>query len=345
MFMGSAKMGFRDIFRHKTTFCLFLIFLLSINIIVSSMFLSIYYSFSAAPVPNFVYSVVPISYDISDSDTEKITSGLNEVFNNGGYSALFSSYLDKKFNTNILVLLGKYEKNSDNRVIWAIPKNTSHIFAESFKDELGTVTQISPDSIDKNSVKSNNLLDKLYHPNVDLIKFESTNFKHLVDYKLSPDELNFIAENTEFSPADIRQGLDAKFENSFSDTFWYLHKDVNSNEDENNFIVRYVIPYILLLVVAIYISFTIFIQNLYQKMHKEYKIHLICGATKDNIFIRNSVFTFALTFANFFIINFLNNFSIDPVFFVNIVTSLLFIYTLRLINLIVLTKENLNISL
>lgn len=335
MFIDIVKLGIKDIIKYSKIFCLFEILIASISIIMISATLSIFSSVEGVITTSISYSAIPISYT---EDISNISNNLNEIFENGGYSLFSSSYLNEKFNSNILVLLGQYEKNSNSKVIWCVPKNFSN-------DEMGTIIKISPDSIDEKSINLINFKDILDNDNIELIKPNSMKFKHINDYKLIDVELISMIENTKFNDIDRENNLDIKFEKIFENTSLYLHKNIFSNKDEVHFIVYYVFIYVFLLVTSICISFIIFIQNLYKKMHKEYIIHLICGANKISIFIRNSVFVVFLITINFLLINHLNNFTFNIILIINIILSLIFIIFLELTTLSMLLKENLTASL
>lgn len=330
MFIDIIKLGIKDIIKYSQIFFLFEILIVSISIIMISAILSIFSSLENGITTSINYSVVPISYI---EDISNLSNNLEEIFKNGGYSYFSSSYLNENVNSNILVLLGQYEKKSDNRVIWCVPEKFS-------SEELGTIIKILPDSIDEKSIDLINLKYILDDDEIELINPNSIKFKHINDYKLIDTELISMIENTKFNNIDIANNLDIKFEKIFENTSLYLYKNIFSNKDEVNFIVYYVFIYVFLLVISICISFIIFIQNLYKKMHKEYIIHIICGANKRSIFVRNSVFIVFLITINFLLINYLNNFILDIVFIINIIISLIFIIVLELTTLSMLLKEN-----
>ena len=112
-----------------------------------------------------------------------------------------------------------------------------------------------------------------------------------------------------------------------------------------DFILKYIYFYVFLLLLAFLLSFGIFIKNLYKRLLREYKIHIICGATKKSIFIRNSVFVLSLAVFNFMIINFLNRFNYDIIFFLNIGLNIVFVLLLEFVILNMLIREDLSTTL
>lgn len=332
MFTDIVKLGVKDIIKHRRIFCLFTILIISISIIMVSAILSILPDEETDNTTPVNYSVIPISYT---TDTINTSNDLNNIYEIGGYSFFASSYLNERFNSDILVLLGQYEKNTNNNVIWCVPKDFN-------SDELGEIVKVLPEAIDDTV----NGLDIIFEDEYQmLIKFNSMEYKHLIDYKLIGTELIYLIENTNFSDVDIENGLDISFEELFPNQSFSLYKNISSNKEEVYFIVYYVFLYVLMLILSLCVSFIIFIQNLYKKMHKEYMVHLTCGASKLSIFIRNSMFVVLLASVNFILINYLNGWSLNIIFCINIIITFIFIIVLESTTLRMLIKENLTTSL
>lgn len=73
-----------------------------------------------------------------------------------------------------------------------------------------------------------------------------------------------------------------------------LKKHISYENEEISFILKYIYFYVFLILLLFIISFGIFSKNLYNKLFREYKIHIICGATKKSIFIQKSGFVLSL---------------------------------------------------
>lgn len=167
-------------------------------------------------------------------------------------------------------------------------------------------------------------------------------FDSIKEFKLTLDEYISLIENTSFIKSDIEKGIDIEFENLFSNKDLFLKRHINSNDKEFHFIKSYIFVYIVLLLMSFFICFYIFIKNLFKKLIREYKIHMISGADLKGIFIRNSCFILSLILINFILIMFLNKFKLDTIFFINLFSNIFYFLSLEIIVLIIILKTDLS---
>ena len=216
---------------------------------------------------------------------------------------------------------------------------------ELFKQKEKTLKVVSADELDKIKFKTVGVDLEIDDDNLVFLEVAKKETS-LSDFKLNPAELKDLIEGTKFTDKELKNGLDEEFEKAILNSDIVFKKHINSvNMTDVDFILKYIYFYVFLLLLAFLLSFGIFIKNLYKRLLREYKIHIICGATKKSIFIRNSVFVLSLAVFNFMIINFLNRFNYDIIFFINIGINIVFILTLEFVILNMLIREDLSTTL
>lgn len=336
MFTDMILEGFRDILKNKMAFFLIELLLISTSILLLSSYYSLDYE--SENVQYSPYTAVPIS--CSSSETDDILLQLNNIYHDGGYSWFISEKLREKYNTSIAVLAGNID-SSDNTnepvLLWAIPYEKRSMLQS---DDFQGAHIIEQDQLDTEYITMNNVI---LNEDVILIEVPDSSLKNISDYGLNITEITELIENTKFSEEDKKNQLDTRFEKIFEDSPLYIVPHENTSNEEITFIFRYVFPYILLVMLTTSVAFILFIKSLYQTMFTTYKIHMLVGATKKNIFIRNAIFTVSLVVISFAVLNILNNFQINNLFFISILLSLLFLMIFLLTTVFFLKKENLNI--
>ena len=328
--------GLKDIFKNKMAFCLIELLLISISILLLSSYYSLDYE--SNEVQSNPYTAVPIS--CSPIDTEDILMQMNDVYQDGGYSWFISEEICQKYNTSIVILTGNMDSSNNTSrpvLLWAIPYAQKNLLQ---LDDFQGVNIIEQDELSTEYINMNNAI--LEEP-VILIEVPDSSLGNISNYALDFTDIIGLIENTKFSEEDKNKKLDTRFEKIFENSPLYIVPPDNTSNGEIVFIFQYVLPYILLVILTVSVAFILFIKRIYQTMFTTYKIHMLAGATKKNIFIRNAVFTISLVSLSFVVQNILNNFEVNNLFYISILLSLLFLITFLLTTLLFLKKENLNI--
>lgn len=339
MFLDILKLGIKDIFKYKREFLILELVIMIITLISISSFGSMISVFESEKFETY-YSAVPISYDQKEKDS--IINRLDSIFKKGGYTYFYSDYVNTKFDVEVLVLVGKYEDRSENNIIWCVPKEDLRKLKNS---SLGKIEIINSRKINEKKMELIGMENLLKDKSVQLIKFEGEEFKNLANYQIADIELIALSEEAKLADNIDNNDVHKEFEKAFENTFLHLQKDEFSNIEEISFVKRFMSVYIIVSIMVVALGIVIVTKHIYAKLHREYIIHLICGATKLNIFIRNSIFLMFLIGINFLFMGYLNAFHIDAFFIINIFISLIFIIIFELITLRILIKEDLSIKL
>lgn len=339
MVIDNIKLGFRDIKRNTRIFILFGLLILSISVILSFSTYALNLALKESKDTEVSYFAIPVSYEMKDFI--KVEDGVDKLLKKGGYTKFVSEYVNEEKGIFIQIFIGKFQKSSENRVLFAI--NSEDL--ELFKQKEKTLKVVSADELDKIKFKTVGVDLEIDDDNLVFLEVAKKETS-LSDFKLNPAELKDLIEGTKFTDKELKNGLDEEFEKAILNSDIVFKKHINSvNMTDVDFILKYIYFYVFLLLLAFLLSFGIFIKNLYKRLLREYKIHIICGATKKSIFIRNSVFVLSLAVFNFMMINFLNRFNYDIIFFINIGINIVFILTLEFVILNMLIREDLSTTL
>ncbi|MEB3025210.1 MULTISPECIES: hypothetical protein [unclassified Parvimonas] len=339
MVIDNIKLGFRDIKRNTRIFILFGLLILSISVILSFSTYALNLALKESKDTEVSYFAILVSYEMKDFI--KVEDRVDKLLKKGGYTKFVSEYVNEEKGIFIQIFIGKFQKSSENRVLFAI--NSEDL--ELFKQKEKTLKVVSADELDKIKFKTVGVDLEIDDDNLVFLEVAKKETS-LSDFKLNPAELKDLIEGTKFTDKELKNGLDEEFEKAILNSDIVFKKHINSvNMTDVDFILKYIYFYVFLLLLAFLLSFGIFIKNLYKRLLREYKIHIICGATKKSIFIRNSVFVLSLAVFNFMIINFLNRFNYDIIFFINIGINIVFILTLEFVILNMLIREDLSTTL
>ena len=339
MVIDNIKLGFRDIKRNTRIFILFGLLILSISVILSFSTYALNLALKESKDTEVSYFAIPVSYEMKDFI--KVEDRVDKLLKKGGYTKFVSEYVNEEKGIFIQIFIGKFQKSSENRVLFAI--NSEDL--ELFKQKEKTLKVVSADELDKIKFKTVGVDLEIDDDNLVFLEVAKKETS-LSDFKLNPAELKDLIEGTKFTDKELKNGLDEEFEKAILNSDIVFKKHINSvNMTDVDFILKYIYFYVFLLLLAFLLSFGIFIKNLYKRLLREYKIHIICGATKKSIFIRNSVFVLSLAVFNFMMINFLNRFNYDIIFFINIGINIVFILTLEFVILNMLIREDLSTTL
>ncbi|MEB3057951.1 MULTISPECIES: hypothetical protein [Parvimonas] len=339
MVIDNIKLGFRDIKRNTRIFILFGLLILSISVILSFSTYALNLALKESKDTEVSYFAIPVSYEMKDFI--KVEDRVDKLLKKGGYTKFVSEYVNEEKGIFIQIFIGKFQKSSENRVLFAI--NSEDL--ELFKQKEKTLKVVSADELDKIKFKTVGVDLEIDDDNLVFLEVAKKETS-LSDFKLNPAELKDLIEGTKFTDKELKNGLDEEFEKAILNSDIVFKKHINSvNMTDVDFILKYIYFYVFLLLLAFLLSFGIFIKNLYKRLLREYKIHIICGATKKSIFIRNSVFVLSLAVFNFMIINFLNRFNYDIIFFLNIGLNIVFVLLLEFVILNMLIREDLSTTL
>ena len=339
MVIDNIKLGFRDIKRNTRIFILFGLLILSISVVLSFSTYALNLALKESKDTEVSYFAIPVSSEMKDFI--KVEDGVDKLLKKGGYTKFVSEYVNEEKGIFIQIFIGKFQKSSENRVLFAI--NSEDL--ELFKQKEKTLKVVSADELDKIKFKTVGVDLEIDDDNLVFLEVAKKETS-LSDFKLNPAELKDLIEGTKFTDKELKNGLDEEFEKAILNSDIVFKKHINSvNMTDVDFILKYIYFYVFLLLLAFLLSFGIFIKNLYKRLLREYKIHIICGATKKSIFIRNSVFVLSLAVFNFMIINFLNRFNYDIIFFLNIGLNIVFVLLLEFVILNMLIREDLSTTL
>jgi hypothetical protein len=339
MVIDNIKLGFRDIKRNTRIFILFGLLILSISVVLSFSTYALNLALKESKDTEVSYFAIPVSYEMKDFI--KVEDRVDKLLKKGGYTKFVSEYVNEEKGIFIQIFIGKFQKSSENRVLFAI--NSEDL--ELFKQKEKTLKVVSADELDKIKFKTVGVDLEIDDDNLVFLEVAKKETS-LSDFKLNPAELKDLIEGTKFTDKELKNGLDEEFEKAILNSDIVFKKHINSvNMTDVDFILKYIYFYVFLLLLAFLLSFGIFIKNLYKRLLREYKIHIICGATKKSIFIRNSVFVLSLAVFNFMIINFLNRFNYDIIFFLNIGLNIVFVLLLEFVILNMLIREDLSTTL
>lgn len=339
MIIDNIKLGLRDLKRNTRVFILFGLLILSISIVLSFSTYALYLALKESREIEVNYLGVPVSYEMKDFI--KVEDRVDKLLKKGGYTKFISEFVNEEKGIFIQIFLGKFQKNSENKILFGINSEDLELFKQKEKN-LRVVTIDELDNIKLKSVGIDLEFEDEHLVFVEVAKKDTS----LFDFKLNPAELKDLIEGTKFTDKELKNGLDKEFEKAILNSDIVFKKHINSaNMTDVDFILKYIYFYVFLLVLAFLISFGIFIKNLYKRLLREYKIHIICGATKKNIFIRNSVFVLSLAVVNFMVMNFLNRFEYSILFFINIGINVVCILILEFVILNILIREDLSTTL
>lgn len=340
MIKDNIKLGLIDVFRNKVVFCLMVLLIFSLGIIVESAtdsyLMNTFAEFQLSEQP---YSAVVLEitddkgYDYSNTYGKK----LDDIFSQNGHTYTTSSLFSKNYDTNIFVLFGKFNKNTNGRVFWLVDnKNVTDLKNEA---EFEVVSHDAMD-YDMMNQEIKQYID--YDKRV-LLEIKSDKYKNVSGYKFQDGEVLGLIENAKFSDDEINKGIERQFEKIFDDNKLMVINNTNKkyDDDENTFILKYIVPYCLIMTVITILGFVIFFKYMLKNLQKEYKIHILSGARTKDIMARNSVFVVLVNVAVFCLLFVLNGFAINIFSVVAFIYMILCILILEIVMYLILKKSDL----
>lgn len=330
-----------DVFRNKVVFCLMVLLIFSLGTIVESAtdayLRNTFAEFQLSEHPSYSTVVLQTTddkgYDYSNTYGKK----LDDIFSKNGRTYTTNSSLSTNYDTDIFVLFGKLNKNTNSRVFWLVDsKNVTDLKNEA---EFEVVSHDAMD-FDMMNQEIKHSID--YDKRV-LLEIKSDKYKNISGYKFKDGEVLGLIENAKFSEDEINRGIDRQFEKIFDDNKLMVINNTNKkhDDDENTFIFKYIVPYCLITMGITILSFVIFFKYMLKNLQKEYKIHILSGARTKDIMARNSVFVVLVNVATFCLIFVLNGFVINTFSVVAFIYMILCILILEIVMYLILKKSDL----
>lgn len=330
-----------DIFRNKVVFCLMVLLIFSLGTIVESAtdayLRNTFAKFQLSEQPSYSAVVLETTddkgYDYSNTYGKK----LDNIFSKNGRTFTTNSLLSTNLDADIFVLFGKFNKNTNSRVFWLVDnKNVTDLKNEA---EFEVVTHDAMDfDLMNQEIKSYIDYDKRV-----LLEIKSDKYKSVSGYKFKDGEVIGLIEDAKFSEDEINKGIDREFEKIFDGNKLMVINNTNGkhDDDENTFILKYIVPYCLIMTVITILGFVIFFKYMLKSLQKEYKIHILSGARTKDIMARNSVFVVLVNVAAFCLLFVLNGFAINVFSVVAFIYMILCILILEIVMYLILKRSDL----
>lgn len=341
MIKDNIKLGLMDVFRNKVVFCLMVLLIFSLGTIIESAtdsyLRNTFVKFQLSEHPSYSAVVLQTTddkgYDYSNTYGKK----LDDIFLKNGRTYTTNSSLSRNFDTDIIVLFGKFNKNTNGRVFWLVDnKNVTDLKNEV---EFGVVSHDGMD-FDMMNQEIKSYID--YDKRV-LLEIKSDKYKNVSGYKFRDADMLDLIENAKFSEYEINKGIDREFEKIFDGNKLMVINNINKkhDDDENTFILKYIVPYCLITMGITILGFVIFFKYMLKSLQKEYKIHILSGARTKDIMARNSVFVVLVNVAVFCLIFVLNGFAINIFSVVAFIYMILCILILEIVMYLILKRSDL----
>lgn len=330
-----------DVFRNKVVFCLMVFLIFSLGTIVESATDSYlrnkFKELQLSEQPSYSTVVLETTddkgYDYSNTYGKK----LDDIFSKNGHTYTTNSSLCRNCGTDIIVLFGKFNKNTNGRVFWLVDnKNVTDLKNEA---EFEVVTHDAMDyDMMNQEIKSYIDYDKRV-----LLEIKSDKYKNVSGYKFRDSDILGLIENAKFSENEINKGIDREFEKIFDGNKLMVINNTNKkyDDDENTFILKYIGVYCLIMTVITILGFVIFFKYMLKSLQKEYKIHILSGARMKDIMARNSVFVVLVNVAAFCLLFVLNGFAINTFSVVAFIYMILCILILEIVMYLILKRSDL----
>lgn len=341
MIRDNIKLGLIDVFRNKVVFCLMVLLIFSLGTIVESAtdsyLRNTFVKFQLSEQPSYSAVVLQTTddkgYDYSNTYGKK----LDDIFSKNGRTYTTNSSLCRNCDTDIIVLYGKLNKKTNSRVFWVVDsKNVTDLKNEA-EFEVVSHDEMDFDMMNQ-EIKSYIDYDKRV-----LLEIKSDKYKNISGYKFRDGEVLGLIDNAKFSEDEINKGVDREFEKIFDGNKLMVINNTNKkyDDDENTFILKYIVPYCLITMGITILSFVIFFKYMLKSLQKEYKIHILSGARTKDIMARNSVFVVLVNAATFCLLFVLNGFAINTFSVVAFIYMILCILILEIVMYLILKKSDL----
>lgn len=330
-----------DVFRNKVVFCLMVLLIFSLGTIIESAtdsyLRNTFVKFQLSEHPSYSTVVLETTddkgYDYSNTYGKK----LDDIFSKNGHTYTTNSSICRNCGTDIIVLFGKFNKNTNVRIFWLVDnKNVTDLKNEA------EFEVVSHDGMDFDMMNQEIKYAIDYDKRV-LLEIKSDKYKNVSGYKFRDADMLDLIENAKFSEYEINKGIDREFEKIFDGNKLMVINNINKkhDDDENTYIFKYIVVYCLIMMGITILGFVIFFKYMLKSLQKEYKIHILSGARTKDIMARNSVFVVLVNVAVFCLIFVLNGFAINTFSVVAFIYMILCILILEIIMYLILKRSDL----
>lgn len=256
------------------------------------------------------FEIVPT---LKESDCTDFAEGLQNILEKYGRTYFRSEKIDEILKTNIYIFV---DKSLSDKYIWAIEKNVNVNFSKlDFLDEVHDEKII------------NTFSSILGDENYDFYYVDKDEYNKFRGYDLSHSEVSYLLESLDFDRSEIDKGaIEDVLKLDDNNDSAKIAVTVSREHDEKTFVKRYVIPYVIMLLLFIVQSFIIYYSDVYVVKEKDDYINIMSGKKLRKIFIENTFFNMLSIVFGVVIFVILNVYRIDLLFKIYLVTvSALFI--------------------
>ena len=256
------------------------------------------------------FEIVPT---LKESDCTDFVEGLQDILEKYGRTYFISEKIYEILKTDIYIFV---DKSLSDKYIWAIEKNANVNFLE-----FDFLHEVHDEKI-KNIFSS--ILDD---ENYDFYYVDKDEYNTLEGYDLSHSEVSYLLGSLDFNRSEISKGaIDEVLRLDDDNDSAKIAVKVSRENDEKTFVKRYVIPYLIILLLFIVLSFIIYYSDVYVVKEKDDYINIMSGKKLRKIFIENTLFNMLSIVLGVVIFVILNVYMIDLLFKIYLVTvSALFI--------------------
>ncbi|MFV0479884.1 MAG: hypothetical protein ACK5LZ_04875 [Anaerorhabdus sp.] len=331
----NLNLGIKDIWNNKKVFLSFLLMTFSLLILSISSTQSIVSELLNSKNKNTHYPM--FSAELTEMNmgmNEEIVTELYDLFQGTGGSYFNPHSLYRALDERVLVLVGSKYKNyleNEKTTIYTTEKTKLRIQGEkTFPEELEYEFKNREDIDIQEIIEFEEIKT--------IIILQTNNFEKWIEVDYYTEVIELI-ENAEFSKIEIDGGIKNEFINIFDGTPYFVKE--NKWNDQLGFILKYIYVIVALcIVVAILATYIIYTSQI-RKLYKEYMIHLICGATIKDIFIRSSIFLGIGLVMNFWIFMYLNKFIFNLIFIIGTVSLIVMFCMFEILLWFILKRKNL----
>lgn len=299
--IDAITLGLKDIIHNIKIYFVLILSIVTITVIFVSSTLSIFYADST----NFDkrlfqnYQLVPTSTDMSKN--KQLLHDYVNLINENGTSYVISHNLTETYGITTMVVIGNcsliYDqfKQEDTTAGYFIAGNNEPIDQIEYHGKEIKLTSMEL-----------SYTDLLYEIIVEepLIIICLNSREDITDWLNFKDGITILElfDNSMFEKeiSHYEKTLTKLFEGSFISM-----AKIESGKSEKHFIFNYIYPFVFITALCVFISFWLFYDHYLKKMYYEYTIHMLYGAQKKHIMLRNSVamlFILVISFLLFFII-------------------------------------------
>lgn len=305
-------------FFMKITKRAYVLVLLTLLIFASSATISLvveYFMYRGAMEDNVnskttSFQIVPT---LKESDCTDFAEGLQNILEKYGRTYFISEKIDEILKTHIYIFV---DKSLSDKYIWAIEKNAKVNLSEfDFLDEV-------------NDEKITNTFSSILDDeNYDFYYVDKDEYNTFKGYNLSHSEVSYLFGGLDFDRSEIGKGaIEDVLKLDDDNDSAKIAVTVSRENDEKTFVKRYVIPYLIMLLLFIVQSFILYYSDVYVVKEKDDYINIMSGKKLRKIFIENTLFNMLSIVLGVVIFLILNVYMIDLLFKIYLVTvSVLFI--------------------